>query len=116
MGRWIRFLLAIAIGAAGAWYYGWELQPVQFYDTTPETLRIDYKSDYVLMVAEVYQQDGDLEAAVQRMQLLGDQPADEIARQAVEFGVQAGYTELDLEMMRQLANDLATWDPDLETG
>ncbi len=75
MSRWIRFFLVIAIGAAGGLFYGWVINPVKYVDTTPDTLRIDYKSDYVLMVAESYGADGDLALAARRLALLGDTPS-----------------------------------------
>jgi hypothetical protein len=51
MSRWTRFLIAIAVGLALGLLYGWVLSPVKYVDTTPNTLRADYQTDYVLMVA-----------------------------------------------------------------
>jgi hypothetical protein len=49
------FLVAIIVGLIGGMYYGWIVNPVKYVNTTPDTLRYDYKADYALMVAEVYQ-------------------------------------------------------------
>ena len=47
--RWILFIFAILVGAGLGLLYGWVINPVDYVDTTPDTLRIDYKTDYVLM-------------------------------------------------------------------
>lgn len=115
MSRWIRFLLAIAIGAAGGLFYGWVANPVKYVDTTPDTLRIDYKSDYVLMVAESYSADNDLALAARRLALLGDTPPMDTVREAVLFAERQGYVDADVALMRRLLSDLQTWTTPMET-
>jgi hypothetical protein len=53
MPRWIPVLIAALSGLALGLVYGWRINPVQYTDITPDVLRIDYRSDYVLMVAAV---------------------------------------------------------------
>lgn len=106
MGRWLLFLLSIALGATLGLLYGWVINPVEYVDTTPDSLRADYKTDYVLMVSEAYTLDHDLTAAARRLALLGDLEPLEYVRQAIMFGTQVGYSEADLTLMRQLASDL----------
>jgi hypothetical protein len=76
--RWIRFFIMIAIGIGIGLVYGWIIEPVQYVDTAPASLRLDYKTDYVLMVAEAYQVEQDLNLAVQRLSLLGGTPGDTV--------------------------------------
>lgn len=104
--RWIRFIIAILIGMGLGLYYGWFVSPVEFVDTAPSTLRQDYKTDFVLMVAEIYQNDGDLAAALNRLALLGDTSALEGAQQALEFATQAGYAQRDLDTLSALLQAL----------
>ena len=52
--RLILFVLMIVLGIAAGVTYGWVLNPVQYSDTGLQTLGQDFKTDYVLMVAEVY--------------------------------------------------------------
>ena len=54
-------------------FYGWVANPVRYVDTTPDSLRSDYKADYTLMVAEVYQQEQNIGLAARRLGLLGDE-------------------------------------------
>lgn len=100
----------MAIGVAGGLLYGWVLNPVKYVDTTPDTLRIDYKTDYVLMVAETYQTDKNLDIAIQRLAILGEPPA-EITLQAILFAEQNGYTDNDLLLMRTLSGALQLRSP-----
>lgn len=106
MARWVRFFIMILIGIAAGLIYGWRISPIKYVDTTPNTLRIDYKTDYVLMVAESYHAEGDSALAMRRMALLGETPADEIARQAVLFAQRAAYTDADLALMQALVQAL----------
>ena len=99
--RWLRFFFAIAVGLGLGLYYGWVLNPVDIVDTTPATLRQDYKTDFVLMVAEGYHLDGDLETARQHLALLGNDPETVVA-QALEYASQLGYAPPDLYLMRDL--------------
>jgi hypothetical protein len=114
MLRWIGFILAILVGAAGAMLYGWLISPVEYVDTLPDSLRVDYKSDYVLMVAEAYSLEKDLTQAVHRLRFLGSEPPAEIVRQAIIFAENHGYTDADVILMRNLADNLETFPPALQ--
>lgn len=115
MARWVRFFLAILVGAAGGLFYGWVVNPVRYVDTTPDTLRIDYKSDYVLMVAEAYSAEGDLALAARRLALLGSTAPAEMVHQALLFAESQGYADADVALMRNLYQALQTWNPPPET-
>lgn len=111
MKRWIYFLLAVLIGVAAGLYYGWELNPVEYVETTPATLRIDFQTDYVLMVAEAYQGEGDLDLAARRLAVLGETPPAEIVRQAMIYAAQIAYADSDQDLLGRLASDFQTWNP-----
>lgn len=109
--RWALFLLSILAGAALGLYYGWVVSPVEYVDTLPVTLRADYKADYCLMVAEVFEQERDVEAAARRLALLGSEPPASIVAAALEFGRQHGYAPADLQRLQDLTLALQTWQP-----
>ena len=115
MARWIRFFIAILVGVGLGLLYGWLVNPVKYVDTTPDTLRIDYKTDYVLMVAEAYQLDGDPAVAVQHLALLGETPPAEMAYQAILFAQKNNYTDNDLAIMQALMGALQAYEVALET-
>lgn len=107
MLRWLRFLFVITIGIALGVLYGWFINPVDFVDTTPNTLRADYQADYVLMVAEIYSADRDAEAAVIRLTFLGDPSPVDSVENAMIFAVDAGYAAEDLRVLRDLSDAMA---------
>jgi hypothetical protein len=115
MKRWIYFFIAIAIGVAGGLFYGWVLDPVKYVDTLPDSLRIDYKSDYVLMVAETYQAENSLPNAVRSLALVGEEQPVEIVRQALTFAEVQGYSKDDVTTLRSLLEALQSWNPILGT-
>lgn len=102
MSRRVRFLIAILIGVAGGLFYGWVVNPVKYVDTTPDTLSLDYKTDYVLMVAETYHADGDLSAAARRLAALGSTPPVEMVQQAILAAQKLGYVHGDIQLMNGL--------------
>ena len=113
MRRWIWFFIVVLLGVAAGLYYGWVINPVKYVDTTPAKLRSDYQTDYILMVAEVYQAEGDLELAARRLAVLGDNPPAEIVRQAMILAAQIPYADSDQDLLSQLASALQTWTPSL---
>ena len=114
MSRWVWFLLVIVVGFSIGLVYGWFVSPVQYVDTAPASLREDYRTDYILMVAEAYHADKNLALAVRRLALLGGDPPQEIVRQASLAATKLGYTQADLDLMQALRRDLLTWNPALE--
>ncbi len=108
MARWIRFLIAILVGLALGLAYGWLISPVRYIDASPNTLRIDYKTDYVLMVSEALQSDKDIQQAVRRLASLGATPPTELVAQTIQFAQKAGYTEADITRMQALLSALQT--------
>ena len=82
MPRWFPILIAVPLGITLGLVYGWVIDPVQYTDITPDALRIDYRTDYVLMVAEAYHAEQDPALAAQRLAVLGSEPPAVIAREA----------------------------------
>lgn len=116
MWRYVFFVLAVILGVSGGLYYGIEVSPVELVDTTPDSLRIDYRTDYVLMVAEAYSVDQDPIGAVRRLALLGAQDPVAVVDAAIQFGIEWGYSDEDLVTIRELADDLRTWSPAVDPG
>jgi hypothetical protein len=109
--RWIRFVIAIAAGIGLGLLVGWVIAPVKYVDTTPDSLRADYKADYVLMVAETYQADGNLGQATQRLALLGKQPSLQIAQQALTYAIAVNYSAADVNLLNHLIQAIQTATP-----
>lgn len=114
MSRWTKFLIAIIVGAAAGLFYGWIVNPVEYVDIGPQSLRMDYKTDFVLMVAEAYQADHDVSLAVRRLAMLGSSAPTEIAANALNYALQHDYASPDLSQLQALGEALLTWNPNLE--
>lgn len=109
MSRWIRFFIAILIGTGLGLLYGWVISPIEYIDTAPGTLRVDYRTDYVLMVAETFSSESDVDLAVRRLGLLGEAPPIELVESAITFAQKAGYTDNDLDLLQVLLNAIQAY-------
>ncbi len=110
--RFALFFIMIAVGLGLGLLYGWVLNPVKYEDTAPSMLHSDYKADYVLMIAEVYNADKNLGEAVRRLALLDSLPPSRVVAAALLTARERGYAEQDLNLMenlsRALDNSMAT--------
>ena len=111
MPRWVSILLATLLGIVIGLLYGWVIDPVQFTDITPDALRIDYKTDYVLMVAEAYQTEQKEEVAARRLAILGSQSPALLVGEAYNYARSAEYAEADLALLQELSFAMQAWQP-----
>lgn len=104
--RFIFFFVTILIGILIGIIIGWEVIPIN--RTTPglNALRIDYQTDYVLMVAELYQAEDDLSLAEARLSYLGEESPQHYIQNALAYGEDHQYAPNDLALMGSLAADL----------
>jgi hypothetical protein len=105
------FLFSIVIGAAVGLAYGWLVKPASFSGSLPATLRADFKTDYVLMVAEVYQKDGSVALAANRLSSLSSESPVRVAQQAVLYARELEYNPDDMDRLGHLVEGLQTWAP-----
>jgi len=107
--RWIFIVLALLIGIGAGLTYGWIIDPVDFFNLTPDTLRADYKSDYVLMVAEAYQAERDPGLAARRLGIFGTQSPSTIAASGLAYARANGFSDSDITLMQELVTALQAW-------
>ncbi len=101
--RILLFFIMIAVGLGLGLLYGWVINPVKYEDTTPSMLHSDYKADYVLMVAEIYHADQNLDQAARRLALLDNLPPARIVAAAALTARERGYAAQDQQLIDQLA-------------
>lgn len=106
--RVILFSVAILIGMAAGLFFGWSINPFGEKNTELNSLRIDYKTDFVLMIAELYHQQGDIHLAIERLGFLGDIPALVILDEAVGYAERNFYAPGDIRLMHDLAASVQT--------
>lgn len=104
--RILWFVFMIGLGVLLGLLYGWVFNPPVQSDTAPSALGKDYQADFILMVAEIFQNDGDLEQAARRLSLLGEQTPAQIVNEGIFTARELGYASADLERMTMLAQAL----------
>ena len=109
--RWFLFALFIALGFGLGLYYGWVLSPVQYIDTTPSTLRADFRTDYTLMVAETFQRDHNIDNAARHLAILGSQAPAQITSEALTFARQNKFDPDDISLLQDLTTALMAGQP-----
>lgn len=97
------FILVILIGITSGLIYGWLLSPSRIVQVKIDDLRMDYKTDYVLMAAERFHASQDLSFAKTRLLELGT-PWHETIDDALEYASGVGYSESDLTLLTSLSD------------
>ena len=104
--RFIWFVIALILGTTLGLLYGWVYRPAPANSASLVDLREDYKSDYVLMVSEVFQHEQNAPVAITRLERLEDGTA----IQELQFGLLSaqkyGFSFSDLQLMGQLYKSL----------
>ena len=109
--RWFLFFVVIGLGVVVGLAAGRLAAPLKFKDATADTLRVDYQTDYVLMVAEDYRLHPNQELASQRLAWLGSAKPNELISQALHFAVRVGYPAADLALLQALADSFTGQKP-----
>jgi hypothetical protein len=82
--------VGIGIGVTVGWFF-----PLTTVKTTPSSLSLDWQADWILMTAQAFSLDGDLDLAKQRLALLGTgDPGARVAQrgeQAIAEGLPSNY-------------------------
>jgi hypothetical protein len=107
--RWVFIVLALIAGIVIGLAYGWVIDPVDFFDLTPDTLREDYKADYVLMTAEAYRVEQDPGLAARRLAIFGTKSPSAIAADGLEYARTNGSSDADIVLIQELVTALQAW-------
>lgn len=106
------FIVAIGLGMAAGLLIGWLVIPGQPAEASLDTLRADYRTDLVLMTAEIYQQESDLPAAAARLAEIDSSRSPlRVVQQAILTGQELGYAQSDIETLARLFQALQNWAP-----
>jgi len=107
--RWIFIVLALITGIGLGLVYGWVIDPVDFFNLTPDTLRADYKTDYVLMTAEAYRLEQDPGLAARRLAIFGSQSPSSIASDALSYARANKFSDSDIALIQELVTAMQAW-------
>ncbi|MBP7228038.1 MAG: hypothetical protein KA988_02930 [Longilinea sp.] len=106
--RLLAFLLMIGLGVVAGLLLGWGPLARTGKSGLPlSSLRSDFRSDYVLMIAEVYAQDGNRTQALEQLQALDEQMTPlSLVQQAIIQAQSLGYSSHDIRTLADLAQAL----------
>jgi hypothetical protein len=107
--RLLLIIIALIIGVGIGLAYGWLIDPVDFFDLTPDTLRADYKTDYVLMTAEAYRAEQDPGLAARRLAIFGSQSPTAIASEGLAYARANGFPDADIVLIQELVTAMQAW-------
>jgi len=110
--RILLFIVMIALGAGAGLAYGWLLKPAAApQEADLSRLRSDFKTDWVLMVAEQFDETRDLMLALDELALVEPQDPYSLLVNALNYAQGVGYQPVDLSKMQALieAIDPATY-------
>lgn len=107
----VPLLSGLVLGLVLGLVYTWLIEPVQFYDTSPDRLREDLKREYILLISETYAADGDWHAAQERLADLGDPDIAHTLLQLTEQAIAEGRPVATVRHLAVLAARLGTSSP-----
>ncbi|HEX8992444.1 MAG TPA: hypothetical protein VF784_12265 [Anaerolineales bacterium] len=99
-------VLSLLAGMAAGLAYAWVVSPLRYVDTTPNTLRADFKDQFRSVIAASYAATHNLDRAKARLALLGDaDPVEALTAQAQRM-LAAGQPFQVVQDVAGLASDL----------
>ncbi|HEY3312633.1 MAG TPA: hypothetical protein VGK00_13410 [Anaerolineales bacterium] len=104
-GFWY-LLSGLVLGLGMGLLVSWVLAPVEFVDTTPASLRTDFKDEYRFLIASAYAADNDLPRAQARLGTLGNSnPVKALGEQSQRM-LGNGVPMADVQLLADLSTDL----------
>lgn len=105
--RFFFFFLAILVGVGAGLAFGWMMMPPAAPKNAPLTsLRADFKTDLVLMVAEDFQTEPDAMQVLTQLDELDESDPITLLGKSLQYAQAIGYPEEDLNLMRNLLNSI----------
>jgi hypothetical protein len=103
---WIALLIGLVIGIAGGLYYGWYLNPVDWVNIGPDKLNAEDQQEYILLVAEAYQQDQEIARASARLAALDTRDIAELVSLQADEALLRGDDPNEIRALTTLAEAL----------
>jgi hypothetical protein len=103
---WLPVTLGFVLGVVAGLYYAWTINPVNYVDTAPASLRRDFKSQYVALIASAYIATGDLERATARLGLFPESGNPQALAALAQEWLGPGHPPSEARALVLLAADL----------
>ena len=101
-GNWY-LITGVVLGLVIGLLYVWLINPVDYVDTAPNTLKPFYKDQYRLMIAAAYDADPDIVRAKARLELLEDGDAYRAVAEQAQHALSEGGTPDEAQALGRLA-------------
>ncbi len=123
--RWLRsrgprisgvslFVIGLLVGLAAALYYAWIEEPVTFTQASPARLRASYRNEYILLVSQAYEANGDWDVAKERLTALGVSDPGQLILEQMEKTLRDGRPSSELASLANLARQAGAVSPVLD--
>ncbi|MDX1601255.1 MAG: hypothetical protein R3191_07070 [Anaerolineales bacterium] len=104
--RALPIILGAVLGLALGLYYAWELNPVEYVETAPSSLREPYRETYLTLIADAYDATGDLTRARTRLALFDLEDPAELLGAMAQRRLAVSGAEEEARALARLAADL----------
>jgi hypothetical protein len=103
---WLPVVLGFSLGVMAGLYYAWTINPVEYVDTAPASLRRDFRSNYLALIASAYAATGDFERVTARLALFPETGQAEALAALAQEWLAAGHPESEARALARLVGDL----------
>ena len=103
----------IVIGLALGLLFAWLIQPVEYLDTPPDSLKEIYKDQYRAVIASAFEANQDMVRAKARLELLGDEDIYRAVAEQAQRVLADGGTPQESQALGRLAAALSKTMPKL---
>jgi hypothetical protein len=101
-GPWY-LLTGLVIGIICGLVYAWRISPVKYVDTSPATLRQDFKDQYRALIGAAYAADNDLARAQARLNLIKDTDSAQAVAIQAQQALASGHSSAEAHALGLLA-------------
>ena len=101
-GPWY-LLTGLVIGIVFGLVYAWRVQPAEYFDTYPSSLRSEFKDQYRALIAAAYMANGDIVRARARLELLKDEDIFRVLSEQAQRTLAEGLSPDDARALGMLA-------------
>lgn len=99
-------MIGLILGFVAALYYAWIVEPVIFTEASPARLSDRQKGQYILLVSQSYEADGNWEKAQERLAALNDPEVDQTVATLLEEFLRSGESASTMKSLSLLAGRL----------
>jgi hypothetical protein len=106
-------ILGLTAGLGLGLLFGWVVMPVKYVDTTFADLQVEYKEEYMVMVASAYSCDGDLAKAQARLEALDAPNTNQWLADLIDRYILEGHDEDTIRALVNLAHAQGVGSPNM---